>query len=404
MMSQPVVQKRLRIEALSPLHVGSGEKLRRKDFAQRGDQLFVVDSRKLLERIGISPRLSEDFLAFCEDEQKRLSDFLTESRIRFEDVKAYQIAALGRVGREIFAFIKTIDGFPFLPGSSIKGALRSAVLQYAFLSQEALFNDVRRDVTGKMETLEGELKQDPKARNRITKKWKQKISDAIEQSFFGPDQHHDLMRCIQIADSRPVDSARLQVAEVKVLSTSGSQLLIKQTKAGRDVPINPEVIRKGTVFECPLSFHVNLLSNGEPSRRLKFHPKSDTILSFPVACHKVAERLIQQEIAFYRNYGQTELTGWYQKLQHQLTQLKPNQCLLHVAWGSGFDAKTVTDLFSDELFHEIRQAFNLGKFELDQQGKRRVIRPFPKTRKIIFEHDNAKEPLGWVKLTVEEES
>lgn len=401
-MSEPVIQKYLEVETLSPLHIGSGERLRRKEFVQHGNRLWIADPRRLTERVGANQHLSERFRAFCEDERKSLADFLRENQIRPEEVSSYGVAAPARLSQEILCFIKTTHPRPYLPGSSIKGALRSAILRGVLSGNGELLHSVSQFTSEMLGRLKGEVRHYPGDRNRITKEYKTKISVRVQEAFFGPDQHHDLMRAIQIADSQPVDQGRLEIAEVKVLSASRRSLTVKQTRAGHDMVINPEVIRKGTGFKGSISFNVSLLGDKGPSHQLGFHSKTEAILGFQRLCNRVAEQLIEQEIGFFEQYNQRVLVNWYKQLHRGMAQLKKNQCLLHISWGSGFNPKTVTSLFEEGLFDEVRLAFDLGKFDRDQRGNRVMVKPFPKSRKVVFENGNPKEPLGWVRLTISE--
>lgn len=426
-MAEPVVQKRLTVEVLAPLHIGSGDRLRRKDFVRQRNQVFVAEPRWLLERVEREPRLSQAFLAFCEDEGQDLYTFLRNNRIRFEEV-AYQLFASGQVGGEISPFIKTGDHRPYLPGSSIKGALRSALLHHALRSDPDQLTQVSGRVGQGLRNLRTQIEKNPGRTRRLTRQWRQRISEGVERSFFGPDQHHDLMRCIQISDSATVDLSNLQVAEVRVLSVGGNRLVRKQTRRGRDMLINPEVATKGA-FEGSLTFNLNLISDRGPASKLGFHPKRDVVLDFASACNEVAEALIEQEIAFYDTYGETTLVDWYRRLGTQVSKLREGQCLLYMAWGSGFDPKAIAGLFDDALLDETRLAFELGKIvhkgcggevRLERRPTRgrewycfkcrrgrlndnevELTKPFPKSRKVVFESGRPSKPLGWVKLTVE---
>jgi CRISPR type III-A-associated RAMP protein Csm5 len=123
---------------------------------------------------------------------------------------------------------------------------------------------------------------------------------------------------------------------------------------------------------------------------------SDKIVA---ACNAVADELIQQEIRFFSDFGDQGLADWYGTLQQQRQAFASNECLLHIAWGSGFDPKTLDDLLDERTFDDIRWAFNLGKFVQDEQGKRKMVKPFPKSRKVVLNGQRS-VPMGWVKLII----
>ncbi len=382
-MNEPVIQKHLRVEVLSPLHIGDGERLKRKQFVVSKSQVVIADEARLLKRVQGTQVLLDGFLQFCQTPGEYLDDFLRRHSIPPTEI-GYVVQALGMVGGEVYTFIKGADGRPYLPGSSLKGALRSALLRASLLGDPARLraaNDLAQHYV--------------RERRRAGQ-----ISGDLERALFGNDQHHDWMRCLQFSDSVPVERARLQVAEVKVLSVSGQELTIKQTRSGKDMLLNPEVLASG-VLEGTLTINAHLLDAIGPASRLGFQKYAGMVNEFQAASNLAAAALIDGEIAFYQMYGETLLADWHRGLKTRLAGLQSNECLMQLAWGSGFIPKTATSLLEAQIFEDIRWAFNLGKFVRDQDGKRKIIKPFPKSRKVIFRDHQPAEPLGWVKLVVE---
>jgi CRISPR-associated protein Csm5 len=205
-MNETLARLPVRIEALSPVHVGTGERLGRKSFVSEGERVHVVDEHKLLAAVMASPHLQETFVRFCEERGTWLRDYLIRHAIHVGEVAAYTAPLMGERPREVLPFIKMAGTppQPYLPGSSLKGALRSALLRSALLDDEKL-----RAVAA------ARVREDMQARR------KPKFPGlAVEREFFGPDQQHDLMRVLQIADSRPLPASRLRVAEVQTLSSA----------------------------------------------------------------------------------------------------------------------------------------------------------------------------------------
>jgi CRISPR-associated protein Csm5 len=384
-MSEPVIQKRLSIQVLSPLHIGDGGRLRRKQFARSGNQVVIAEEARLLARVQTSPRLLDSFLQFCQNPNQSLEEFLRDYRIQPAEV-GYALRAQGAVGVEVYTFVKGADGRPYLPGSSLKGALRSALLRASLLADPE-----------RLRAANALVREHLRKRDRAGR-----ISGDLEKRVFGQDQHHDWMRLFQFGDSAPVERTRLQVAEVKVLSVSGASLAEKQTRAGRDMLLNPEVLTVGAL-EGTLTINAHLLDASGPARRLGFAPHEQTVNDFQRACNRAASALLEGEIAFYERYGETGLADWHRRLRTQLDQLGPNECLMQLAWGSGFTPKTATSLLEERIFEDVRWAFNLGKFARGTDGKRQLVRPFPKSRKVVYRNHEPAEPLGWIKLAVENE-
>ena len=124
------------LRALAPVFIGSGERLNKKEYifdANKGVIYFpdfsrlipFLKSRSLLpkyEEFLIQPRY-KDFRAFLEDNKISKADY--------PSFVSYSIAAgeAARVQnfREVLTFVKDPEGRPYIPGSSVKGAIRTAL-------------------------------------------------------------------------------------------------------------------------------------------------------------------------------------------------------------------------------------------------------------------------------------
>jgi hypothetical protein len=73
--------------------------------------------------------------------------------------------------------------------------------------------------------------------------------------------------------------------------------------------------------------------------------------------------------------------------------------ILPMGWGSGYDAKTITDLLGEETFDQVVETYK-NTSGLGKPGRRREaewlgVEDSPKSRKII-EKPTGSEPMGWV--------
>lgn len=178
---------KVKIHTLTPIHIGSGQFLRNKsEFVEYKDNnglhISVVDPKKILDIIGI----------------ENLNDWVSQIE-RGEDVKSY-IAKLGRnatpdqyalrILKSLAGQIGNNDtlkecihdgtGKPYIPGSSIKGAIRTAVL--ASLAQTETGLDrlvVQMSRTGKTSV----------------------NAKKVESKLFGQDPNSDIFRFVRIGDA-----------------------------------------------------------------------------------------------------------------------------------------------------------------------------------------------------------
>lgn len=126
----------LTLRTLAPVFIGSGERLHKKEYifdVQQGrihflDFTRLVDflkSRGLLaryEQFLLQPR-QNDFKIFLNDNQIKEKDYLAFIQYSIDAGEAARTDKF----REVLTFNKDCDGYPYIPGSSLKGAIRTAL-------------------------------------------------------------------------------------------------------------------------------------------------------------------------------------------------------------------------------------------------------------------------------------
>jgi CRISPR type III-A-associated RAMP protein Csm5 len=392
-MAQPIVSGPLHIEIVSPVHIGDGDRISKKSFVSppHEDKAHVISEDKLLAVASQTPQAAANFEKFCLDNNYPLQEFLSTSKINPADISAYSLSKLGenlKTGREILSFIKTgLPPQPYIPGASIKGALRSVFLR-------------------------GMLQEDSGAKETAIQKiqemfdvGKDKQADnALENWFFCNDnkdaQHYDWSRLLQIGDTRLGKLSQLRLAQVEIFSTVfGNQLQSKGFK------LSPEVFTPETRLTAQFAIN-QYLTTKVANKELNFKNEFNRVISFPRICNLVAKKQIEQEIAFFKKHNQHQLVEWYEKLEARQKQLekKEFECLLRLGWGAGYDDKTVSDLLDEDedetVFDQIRNIYSLpvGK---PHNGKRLPKLDSPKSRKLVVIEQNGNLellPLGWIIL------
>ena len=379
-----LIKASFRIEIISPVHIGTGESLNDKSFIVVDKEVHVIDERKFMNKVTSTPQLRTGLERFCMGDES-LARFLRQHNIHPKEVTLYSIRKMGqRDVRSVLPFIKMPELIPkpYIPGSSLKGALRSA-----FLRNHLLGSDKAR--------LEGEERVKEKLRDGKPKK----ADDALEQWYFGKDQHHEWLRLLQFTDTRPVDVKELGVAEVLTFSSTQDLRLQQKTFV-----LNPEVLTPGSVLDGGLV--VNRYLTQPPARKELAKPDLRHLENIAKAFNQVADEQIEQEKAFYGKLGQSDLVEWYEKLSQRRKSLRSDrlECLVRLGWGTGYDNKTVSDVFSDETFDEIRRVYDLPVGKPGRRGKPLPKALSPKSRKLALRQaeDGTTEqlPMGWLVLKV----
>jgi len=396
----------LRVHTLSPVHVGSGESdLRHNlDFVSHAGRLFVLDPDKLTRQLDATQL--DRFLSGQDLNQIVRPDKLAQ-------IAAYTLPAPSGQANRIRPHVK-IPGTPprpYLPGSSIKGALRTA-LAWAILVNEKLPARVnlKRDKSGKLKP--------------------EVADDLIDQLIFRPGQHdpkqaanYDILRALHVGDSEgTVLQNNLTLVEVATYT------LKRQGTLGRkNFSWHLETIPHNTELLATARLDRYLLTS-EEARELEFEHRSSYLLNIVSHVNAFASEIIKGESEFYRLYGPKTLAQAYESLRESLDIVKQtgHSCLIQIAWGTGWRSKTVGLGFDSSELGEIRQQFNLGKVThnvchrkvvLSRRGQGWYCRAcnqgnlrlsdvtfhakFPKTRRLVVSNQEPVAPLGWLLLTFE---
>lgn len=118
----------IEFEVISPLHIGAGEEnnwLSGVDFVEKNNMVYVLDINKLLEDKTLSGNLQSLFL---NGNNNGLANILGS---KLNEFKRFEFHLPAETKNEIKSFIRTkLYNKPVVVGSSLKGAIRSALFNY----------------------------------------------------------------------------------------------------------------------------------------------------------------------------------------------------------------------------------------------------------------------------------
>ena len=274
-------------------------------------------------------------------------------------------------GAQLQEQIKDAFDRPYLPGSSLKGALRTALGWQLWQSMG--------------------MKAEARLLNRSAR-W---AAQGLERQIFGESPNTDSLRALQVSDSGAVGPERLMVLNARVLSKSGALAS----------PIELEAVRAETVFEMEAKLDLALFSEWARRQRLQLRGQ-DALKNLPPVLNARTLQRARQEAAWYKDVpGAKRVLGFYQQLEG--IRPEPNQFVLQLGWGTGWDDKTFgSRLREDSAFMErIIADYRLSR------GKGRPGGVFPASRRVAMSYrrdaqDNVTEspayPLGWLLVEFEE--
>lgn len=348
----------IQIKTISPVHIGSGDKYDASEYF-----LDVIQNTKVFKRINIQ----KYYASLSENEKNQFLKNLQKKDYRFpkiDSAKFTRYLALNKVTirpnptNEIIENIKTFN-MPYIPGSSIKGAIENVIFYNALEENEIpnLFNN-----------------------NRINREF--------VNSFFSPSgkAHDSIMRFMQISDSDSVKNPFIyDVFSIKPKKGGGHEQVIKTYLE--------------TIYSTKKTLSSSITNTYDEKKyeKLNIEDKAYMIdMDFiKESIYNFSSDYIDYELEFCKKHKFNNLAKFYKKCKKDNSKNKP---LLKIGHGSGFLATTISLKIKQYGF----DYFNIVK--KNTKG-RKSKSDFPITRKIIKQElkdgNYLEKTIGWTQLIFE---
>lgn len=348
---------RVTIRTLTPLHIGCGrELLKTYDYvvnpAER--KIYVLDQDAIYME-EFEGKGAEARLMLPAGQLKTLDQFKPGSRYVFYDLDGTTHL------EQIRAVTKNHRMEPYIPGSSLKGAIRTALMARAI---------EQRRFTPQMETLD-------RSKERAAAEW--------ERAVFGENPNLSWMRAMQVTDTQPLPLTDRPLECLGVSVYTGSQA---------EAPIAVEAIRRGSKLECEVSIdELSLRYRDE----LDWEGKDILLADFIDAIRAFSDRRIQVELAAAQKNRWTKRGEFFQSLQKVAEDIRErNGAVLQLGWGSGWTGTTIGLLLGKNLSDQVRTRYQLGRPQKASRDWRPDLsKAFPASRRLSVDNER---PLGWVAL------
>jgi CRISPR-associated protein Csm5 len=355
------------IRTLTPLHISSGSVLLRDyDYVTAGGRTFVLDQDAVLDDV-----FARTNVVPTQPAGKLISPGELREDSRFVRYTIQNETRLNQIHEQI----KDVYGRCYLPGSSLKGALRTVLMAHAIRSSA---------ISPRPET----LADDPDPRS---------ADDRWDKAVFGDNPNQDLLRALQVADSQPLPKqpSPLRLLNVRAFSATDTT----------SIPIAVEAIAHNISFTTTLHIEDWLLQEKQ-ARRLGWDNKTEWLTQLPTLANTRARERLEQERQFAFEHKFEHTTRALDQLLAGLNKLTPSQFFLQLGWGTGWTGMTIVSVLPPETQKHIRVRYKLGKPpRASRQWQVDVTQPFPKSRRLQVargEGVNAEPgvPLGWVLVEV----
>lgn len=369
------------LEVLSPLHIGSGDRLSPLDYAthtQDGKCLLVVYD---FAALGVTdPQKLEQLVRFVAGgpEWNRLKERAREwGAERPSDAIRYRLAMMAQgKAEEVAPFVRNAEDYAYVPGSSLKGAIRTALL-YKWGMEHP--RELKQLVAG---VVHGE--------KRVRAEF---AAGDLEKRAFGRDPNHDALRALRVADSAPHADPSKGTFRPKE-AVLRAERLGEAEGSGEALRLWLEALLPGVKLRLRITLDTHLFTpHAEPELHLRDWRAA--IEDWPAACRRFSADLLEAQAQMLERLGKANSAKWCRDLKAEVER-RTTGCLLPIGWGVGWEGKTIGMLMKDEDYAEVKARFELGRRKDRPEDYLEGI--FPATRWAV-NTSQGPLPLGWVRLT-----
>ncbi len=378
------------IETITPIHIGSGELLQHNtDFVvdRQGEDsfIYVVDESKILKLIG--EENIDHWMASID--KKESTSKLVKVFAPKADYADYSLRKITNYalrihpGATMKEAIHNGMGFPYIPGSSIKGAMRTAVLASvaAQIDSVTLGNDIQQ------KGRDGLPQTDKFGNKRLTAKH-------VEEKLFGKDPNNDLFRFVRVGDAYFEKDCLIATRMISLNIRDNHEDLIDEKS-----PQLIEAVGPSEESEFQLSIAKDyyewakqrLASIGDLPSGLR------SINDLFMLINQHTKQLVEYEIDYWKDTGKSGADYYIESMEDILNEINScetgKSCVLRIGHGSGW--RFITGAWTERLenfypdVHDVSRPHNKTKYDGYD---------FPKTRRM----DEESFVLGFVKLTIKD--
>ena len=385
-----------RLSTVSPIHIRAGDpdvygqgfiRLKSSD-----DFLYVVDIPKLQAEIfAFNGLVAVEIYTKAYSNPKSKTNITTVLKKIGYDYKSN----ITKISKGIVRlpgghrFIRSGLGKHIVPGSSIKGAIKTAVL-FHFAERVLTQHPTSLDtfVTNKIDWYRNEPSNDKKQSFAETL-LKQTFESRHPLEHFPNEQRTeepngpftDIFRAIKVKDAMIEKSLDVQCKDILFTTLDSSNRFDEKTRV-RDVEcFNGET-------EIEISIDHDILKS---FTRAGAQPPFNNLSSLIQLCQNFSQAQWEEEQQFLNDYGNggsinlDDIKKFYNDPENE-------KCAtLRVGWGTGMLGTTISLLLGEDTRVRLRNKV------ISYDGEER-FKPAPKSRRFVWDNTQPKYPLGWIEL------
>lgn len=359
----------IRLTTITPVCIGTGQKL-----SPYADYIIDEDSKKIfyIDQALVKRKIAEK-LNLIDEYVHGVSTGMDNNRSRFNlyqflkdklNIDVYtqhqlQLDCEAQGNKELCTIIKNAGIYPYIPGSSIKGAIKTALLYDWIINSKDGRSWLQRFVSALLQ-------------NRDDKEMWTKLENELEQAL-------SLFERLHVTDSTQLNDDDMIVIETKRIHIGTGELTIPQ-------------VWEAILEEKQIEFHLGI-------------PYTNLSLVDLIECiNRFSQDNNQKELMLLNKFGTvfkdkypedyTDLVTFYEQINYDIQQSQNKTAYLRIGSGKGYYFNSIAVAVAN---YKEGKYFSAFLIKYGKGYKFKNPHKFPVTRPIDM---SSFKPLGWVKFEV----
>ena len=362
-----IVKYKMKLEVLTPLHIGGADyksKLDKKEYVFDKDKgtLTLIDNEKFISFL-IKKNLFDDYIFYIQknltlknnkqDKNIKLIDFL-KSRDIYKNIEEFRKKAPIKIAAEIEEMndiklmLRNLQGKPYIPGTSIKGALVNFLLVNYIINNRDKFKNEKNKILeiAQKANNDNDIK---KAKNNI----KRIVNDIEKYIIYGDNKELEKSKRFGISVSDTYNYSNTRTYFYRDIDEKRDT---SKKEKEQPIPIYREYIMANSIFDFDITLDIDLIKKS----KLKIKTISDLTEALENTSNYLINKILKDEnssqienLILGANTGFLQKTIIYSLFEKKEERLEVVKKLLHLKKGDKIKDH-LKDKFSPRVLNRVK--------------------------------------------------
>ena len=347
-----IIKYKMKLEVLTPLHIGGADyksKLDKKEYVFDKDKgtLTLIDSEKFISFL-IKKNLFDDYIFYIQKNLTLKNNKQDKNIEEFRKKAPIKIAAEIEEMNDIKLMLRNLQGKPYIPGTSIKGALVNFLLVNYIINNRDKFKNEKNKILeiAQKANNDNDIK---KAKNNI----KRIVNDIEKYIIYGDNKELEKSKRFGISVSDTYNYSNIRTYFYRDIDEKRDT---SKKEKEQPIPIYREYIMANSIFDFDITLDIDLIKKS----KLKIKTISDLTEALENTSNYLINKILKDEnssqienLILGANTGFLQKTIIYSLFEKKEERLEVVKKLLHLKKGDKIKDH-LKDKFSPRVLNRVK--------------------------------------------------